>query len=129
MHDIIGNFFYVTLLIQQPQQQQHTMAQPQDSFFRPIGHVVQGDADEPGTHGSSEPRMVEEVESLCMRCHDNGVTRLLLTYIPYFKEVIIASFQCDHCGERNNEIQSAGEIQGTRRTLAQLLLPVRRQLG
>ena len=56
--------------------------------------------------------MVEEVESMCMRCHENGITRLLLTYIPYFKQVIVASFQCDHCGERNNEIQSAGEIQG-----------------
>jgi zinc finger protein len=35
---------------------------------------------------------------------------LLLTSIPFFKEVIIASFDCPHCGNRNNEIQSAGEI-------------------
>lgn len=34
-----------------------------------------------------------------------------MTYIPYFKEVLVASFSCDHCGERNNEIQSAGQIQ------------------
>lgn len=39
-----------------------------------------------------------------------GVTRLLLTTIPYFKEVIIMSFRCEHCGTSNNEIQSAGSI-------------------
>jgi zinc finger protein len=40
-----------------------------------------------------------------------GMTNLLLTSIPFFKEVIIASFLCEHCGNRNNEIQSAGQIQ------------------
>ncbi len=40
-----------------------------------------------------------------------GVTRMLLTIIPYFKEVILMSFKCDHCGNNNTEIQSAGEIQ------------------
>lgn len=35
---------------------------------------------------------------------------MLLTSIPYFREVIVASFRCDHCGNTNNEIQSAGEI-------------------
>lgn len=36
---------------------------------------------------------------------------MLLTSIPYFREVIIMSFRCDHCGNSNTEIQSAGEIQ------------------
>lgn len=39
-----------------------------------------------------------------------GKTRLLLTSIPYFREVIVASFRCEHCGDTNNEIQAAGEI-------------------
>lgn len=56
-------------------------------------------------------REMKEVESLCMRCHEQGVTRLLLTTIPYFKEIIVSSFHCDHCGFRDTEIQSAGEIQ------------------
>jgi zinc finger protein len=38
---------------------------------------------------------------------------LLLTSIPYFKEIIIMSFKCDHCGHRDSEVNSAGEIQGT----------------
>lgn len=52
-----------------------------------------------------------EIESLCMNCYQNGTTRLLLTRIPFFKEVIISSFSCDHCNWSNTEIQSAGRIQ------------------
>ena len=87
-----------------------------DPFFRPIGEHV-GDGEEAGepqlvtTDAEGEQRMVEEIESLCLECHQQGTTRLLLTYIPYFREVIVVSFFCPHCGNRNNEIQSAGQIQ------------------
>ncbi|NXS13614.1 ZPR1 protein, partial [Neodrepanis coruscans] len=40
-----------------------------------------------------------------------GVTRLLLTRIPFFKEIIVSSFSCDSCSWSNAEIQSAGRIQ------------------
>lgn len=53
---------------------------------------------------------VQEVESLCMNCHDNGITRMLLTKIPFFREIIIMSFECSHCGFKNSEIQPAAEI-------------------
>lgn len=59
----------------------------------------------------AEGRPVQELESLCMNCHKQGTTRLLLTSIPYFREVIIMSFECPHCGFKNNEIQPATEIQ------------------
>lgn len=39
------------------------------------------------------------------------MTRLLLTKIPYFREIIIMSFSCDHCNFQNNEIQAAGSVQ------------------
>jgi zinc finger protein len=39
------------------------------------------------------------------------MTRLLLTRIPFFREIIIMSFFCPHCSFKNSEIQSAGEIQ------------------
>ncbi|CAH9141254.1 unnamed protein product [Cuscuta epithymum] len=52
-----------------------------------------------------------EVESLCMRCRENGVTRFLLTLIPHFRKILLSAFECPHCGERNNEVQFAGEIQ------------------
>ncbi|XP_057703091.1 zinc finger protein ZPR1 [Corythoichthys intestinalis] len=52
-----------------------------------------------------------EIESLCMNCYQNGTTRLLLTKIPFFKEIIVSSFSCDQCRWSNTEIQSAGRIQ------------------
>lgn len=44
---------------------------------------------------------------------------MLLTKIPFFREIVLMSFQCEHCGFRNSEVQSAGEIQplGTRQSL------------
>lgn len=47
------------------------------------------------------------------------MTRLLLTKIPFFREIIVSSFSCEHCGWNNTEIQSAGRIQdqGVRYTL------------
>ncbi|XP_044968688.1 zinc finger protein zpr1-like [Hordeum vulgare subsp. vulgare] len=51
------------------------------------------------------------VESLCMRCGENGTTRILLTLIPHFREVVLMAFECPHCGERNNEVQFAGQLQ------------------
>lgn len=40
-----------------------------------------------------------------------GTTRLLLTKVPFFREIIVSSFSCEHCGWSNTEIQSAGKIQ------------------
>lgn len=36
---------------------------------------------------------------------------MLLTQIPFFKETVVMSFTCEHCGHENNEIQPAGEIE------------------
>uniref|UniRef100_A0A8B9R761 Zinc finger protein ZPR1 n=1 Tax=Astyanax mexicanus TaxID=7994 RepID=A0A8B9R761_ASTMX len=52
-----------------------------------------------------------EIQSLCMNCYEDGSTRLLLTKIPFFREIIISSFTCPHCHWTNTEIQSAGRIQ------------------
>uniref|UniRef100_A0A3B3ZXN6 Zinc finger protein ZPR1 n=1 Tax=Periophthalmus magnuspinnatus TaxID=409849 RepID=A0A3B3ZXN6_9GOBI len=61
--------------------------------------------------GTDDDWQPTEIESLCMNCYKNGTTRLLLTRIPFFKEIIVSSFNCDHCHWSNTEIQSAGEIQ------------------
>ncbi|XP_017768531.1 PREDICTED: zinc finger protein ZPR1 [Nicrophorus vespilloides] len=50
------------------------------------------------------------IESLCMNCHADGSTRLLLTRIPHYREVVIMSFSCERCGYQNNEIQSGGQV-------------------
>ncbi|CAG9577699.1 unnamed protein product [Danaus chrysippus] len=59
------------------------------------------------TGDDPEPE-VTEIESLCLNCHENGMTRLLLTRIPHYKNVVIMSFNCEHCGFENNEIQPGG---------------------
>ncbi|XP_003488131.1 zinc finger protein ZPR1 [Bombus impatiens] len=60
-----------------------------------------------------------EIESLCMNCEKNGITRLLLTKIPHYKDIVVMSFDCEHCGFQNNEIQNSGKIadKGIRITL------------
>uniref|UniRef100_A0A673UWH8 Zinc finger protein ZPR1 n=1 Tax=Suricata suricatta TaxID=37032 RepID=A0A673UWH8_SURSU len=58
-----------------------------------------------------EEQQPTEIESLCMNCYRNGTTRLLLTKIPFFREIIVSSFSCEHCGWSNTEIHSAGRVQ------------------
>ena len=53
---------------------------------------------------------VTEIESLCMNCQKQGITRLLLTKIPFFKDIIVMSFSCPHCGYRNTSIEDAKEL-------------------
>ncbi|CAH8489912.1 unnamed protein product [Schistosoma turkestanicum] len=59
------------------------------------------------------------IESLCTRCLKNGTTLLMLTRIAYFKDVIISSFSCPHCGYENRSLTPAAQVQdkGQRITL------------
>ena len=80
-----------------------------------------------GLHPSSFPPIDADADvdrltslpSLCMNCREEGETRLLLTSIPYFRDVIIMSFNCPHCHFQSSEVQPAAEIQdrGRRFTL------------
>ncbi|KAG8190136.1 hypothetical protein JTE90_026704 [Oedothorax gibbosus] len=60
---------------------------------------------------AEEEPQVTEIESLCLQCGENGITKLLLTKIPFYKEVVIMSFYCDNCKWKNNELQPASKIQ------------------
>lgn len=113
------------------------MAAPSNDLFPEIGKVAddtdrqQERKESVEVAGDDDERAVQEIESLCMKCHEQvcrtsclrwicrvddarnilqGVTRLLLTSIPFFREVIVMSFRCEHCGLQNNEIQSAGQL-------------------
>ena len=50
------------------------------------------------------------ISSLCMDCKEMGETRFMYTKIPMFKEIILSSFYCEHCGFRNNEVQFGGKL-------------------
>lgn len=78
-------------------------------LFKSVGDAAAGVADPASAEGSGSG--VQEIDSLCMQCGETGTTRLLLTVIPYFREVVVMSFACEHCGLRNSEVQPAAEIQ------------------
>lgn len=62
---------------------------------------------------SGDDPEVTELESLCLQCRKNGTTRLLLSKIPFYREVVVMSFCCDHCGWQNSELQPAATVQPT----------------
>ncbi|KAJ0424878.1 ZPR1 zinc-finger domain-containing protein [Aspergillus carlsbadensis] len=72
-----------------------------ESQFQKPGDLVERD----------EETGVMQVESLCMNCHDNGITRLLLLRVPFFRDIILESFECEHCHFKDNSVKSAGQIQ------------------
>ena len=47
----------------------------------------------------------------CHACGRMGESRMCITDIPYFKEVIIMSFVCDYCGFRTNEVRLAASCE------------------
>lgn len=95
----------------QPNGERLTGASLAQDLFQDMGSQVNGMTNGHSDEHEPEQKVVEEIESLCMNCQANGITRLLLTRIPFFREIIIMSFSCPHCGFQNNEIQSAGQIQ------------------
>ncbi|KAA8650926.1 hypothetical protein EYZ11_001870 [Aspergillus tanneri] len=80
-----------------------------ESQFQKPGDLVEQD-DDTG---------VMQLESLCMNCHENGLTKLLLLRVPFFRDIILESFECEHCHFKNNSVKSAGQIQeqGSKYTL------------
>ncbi|KAG7811450.1 hypothetical protein KL924_002116 [Ogataea haglerorum] len=92
-----------------------------EEFFQPVGQAAEEvDHEQVPENGNDGIRLtgaedaqghpVQEIDSLCMKCHETGVSRLLLTSIPYFREIVVISFECPHCGFKNSEIQSASTI-------------------
>ena len=84
----------------------------QVSGFKPVGEL----AEEAG--GSTEKGgktawwdHVNELQSLCIKCEEQGVTRIMPTTIPNFQEILVMAFECPHCGYRNTESRSATSIQ------------------
>ena len=55
---------------------------------------------------------IQTVEnSMCVQCGGVGITHLLPTVIPYFKEIIVVSFKCGDCGWNNTETMETTSIQ------------------
>lgn len=87
-----------TTTLQKEEQQPHQQGKP--LMLEDLGKTV--DEDNNG--------IMEVPHSLCMACGESGTTRMILTKIPFFREVIVSSFECDSCGWCNNEVQFGGEL-------------------
>ncbi|KAG0263622.1 nucleolar zinc-finger protein [Mortierella polycephala] len=79
-------------------------------FDKKEHHAADTPVDGPLFQDIDGDQEVTQIESLCMNCHENGTTRLLLTRVPHFREVILMAFDCPHCGYRSNELQQANAI-------------------
>lgn len=78
------------------------MSSENTNVSKPLYRDINADDDDPE---------VMELESYCVNCEQNGKTRLFLTKIPFFKEVVVSSFTCDNCGLHNTGLQPGGKIQ------------------
>lgn len=54
-----------------------------------------------------------------MQCHEQGKTKMLLRNIPFFKDIVIISFFCEHCQFKNHEFTPLTPLadQGVKLTL------------
>lgn len=46
----------------------------------------------------------------CSNCQQPGETNMVVTEIPYFKEIVLMAFTCQHCGYKSNEVKSGGAV-------------------
>lgn len=69
-----------------------------------IGEAVAAAAANDGDGEGDIEGLDQITGSLCMACGGEGTTKMLTTKIPFFREVILSSFECDTCHWRNNEV-------------------------
>jgi len=70
------------------------------------------ESDLEGEEGA-EKKEGEEIyvfHGICSSCGNNIDTRMKKVVIPYFKDILIMSTNCDRCGYRDNEVKSGAAI-------------------
>lgn len=75
-----------------------------------IGEAAAAEGGAAGGEGDDFAGVDEIKGSMCMACGGDGTTRMLTTKIPFFREVILSSFECDDCHWRNNEVNYSSSI-------------------
>jgi len=63
---------------------------------------------EKDNYGDEDESIQFDVE--CHNCHKEGYMRMCTCSIPYFKELIIMAFTCDHCLTRSTEVKVGGAM-------------------
>ena len=65
----------------------------------------------------SAPEEVMVFPGGCPMCPGSAETRMFVTRIPYFREVVVMCTSCDACGYRNSDLRAGGPIPTHGRTL------------
>lgn len=74
-------------------------------MFVPIGELAHKGDGPAGEEDDSTAGALRTLPSICPACEETGLTRMLLTRIPFFRDIILISFECEECGHRNWEVQ------------------------
>lgn len=56
------------------------------------------------------PEEVMTFPGSCSACDADAETRMFVTHIPFFGEVIVMSNSCDTCGYKNSEVKPGGGV-------------------
>jgi len=77
-----------------------------------VGPDVTGQPSAANFEGDADiiPNEVYSFPATCPGCTKNCVTHMKMVDIPHFKQVVIMSTVCDHCGYRSNEVKTGGEV-------------------
>ena len=72
-----------------------------------------------GTGNENLGKQVQTFQATCPTCYQRCNTHMKTVNIPHFKDVVLMSTVCEHCGYKSNEVKTGGAIpeKGKRITL------------
>lgn len=73
-------------------------------FSKPI------DDDENKENQEGVDKELMQFEVPCTACTLPGMCKMCIATIPFFKEIIIMAYSCEHCGFKSTEIKQGGGI-------------------
>ncbi|THG15363.1 hypothetical protein TEA_009456 [Camellia sinensis var. sinensis] len=104
----------ITFYKRTPKQQESLGREPHGLIGAAAGQraIAQGNSAEfdESLFRYSAPEEVMTFPSTCGTCAAKCETRMFVTNIPYFREVIVMASSCDACGYRNSELKPGGRI-------------------
>lgn len=87
---------------------------PEQNALLGLGDTTEAPADytNPGLTADGEiiPNEVYSFPASCPGCMHSCTTHMKMVDIPHFKQVVLMSTVCDHCGYRSNDVKTGGEI-------------------
>mgnify|MGYP002628597189 CR=1 FL=1 len=76
----------------------------------PSGHRDRIDFNKPLEDNQDLKGESHSFPTTCHCCFKEGFSRMCIVSIPFFKELIIMAFTCEHCGVKTSEVKTGGAI-------------------